>query len=105
VLKIGGLLNLAADFMHNVTDGIAIGAAFATGPGLGLATTLSTMLHELPHEIGDYAVLVQSGLTPWQVRFHSWLQLHDVCQAHPIVFIHSQLATAAAAHYTRAAAS
>ena len=68
VLKIGGLLNLAADFMHNVTDGIAIGAAFATGPGLGLATTLSTMLHELPHEIGDYAVLVQSGLTPWQVR-------------------------------------
>ncbi|KAG5190963.1 Zinc/iron permease [Tribonema minus] len=65
-LKIGGLLNLAADFMHNVTDGLAIGAAFSTGHALGFATTLSTLLHELPHEIGDFAVLVQSGMRPWK---------------------------------------
>lgn len=54
-------------FIHQVTDGLAIGAAFATGQGLGVATTLSTLLHELPHEIGDYAVLIQSGMTPWKV--------------------------------------
>lgn len=60
-----GLLQ-AADALHNLSDGIAIGAAFATGSGLGYSTALATLLHELPHEIGDFAVLVQSGCTKWQ---------------------------------------
>lgn len=61
-LKIAGILNLAADALHNLSDGIAIGAAFASGSGLGYSTALATLLHELPHEIGDFAVLVQSGM-------------------------------------------
>lgn len=61
-LKVAGILNLAADALHNMTDGIAIGAAFATGTGLGYSTALATLMHELPHEIGDFAVLVQSGM-------------------------------------------
>lgn len=65
-LKIAGVLNLAADALHNLGDGIAIGAAFASGSGLGHSTALATLLHELPHEIGDFAVLVQSGCTKWQ---------------------------------------
>lgn len=65
-LKIAGVLNLAADALHNLSDGIAIGASFATGGGLGYSTALATLLHELPHEIGDFAVLVQSGCTKWQ---------------------------------------
>lgn len=62
LLKVAGILNLAADSLHNLTDGIAIGAAFATGTGLGYSTALATLMHELPHEIGDFAVLVQSGM-------------------------------------------
>lgn len=61
-LKAAGILNLAADALHNFTDGIAIGASFATGTGLGYSTALATLMHELPHEIGDFAVLVQSGM-------------------------------------------
>lgn len=61
-LKIAGILNLAADALHNLSDGIAIGAAFASGSGLGYSTALATLMHELPHEIGDFAVLVQSGM-------------------------------------------
>lgn len=61
-LKIAGILNLAADSLHNCSDGIAIGASFASGTGLGYSTALATLLHELPHEIGDFAVLVQSGM-------------------------------------------
>ena len=61
-LKIAGILNLAADALHNFSDGIAIAASFASGRGLGYSTTLATLLHELPHEIGDFAVLVQSGM-------------------------------------------
>lgn len=62
-LKASGYLNIVVDVLHNVTDGIAIGASFSSGQGVGLATTLSVFLHEVPHEIGDFAILVQSGLS------------------------------------------
>lgn len=62
-LTSGGMLNLAADSLHNFTDGVAIGASFVGGKGLGLAVFLSILAHELPHEIGDFAILVKNGAT------------------------------------------
>ena len=63
-----GYLNLAADFAHNFTDGLAIGASFLVGQGLGIITTATVFLHEIPHEIGDFAILVQSGCSKKRVR-------------------------------------
>ncbi|CAH0725910.1 unnamed protein product, partial [Brenthis ino] len=60
-IKIAGYLNLAADFTHNFTDGLAIGASYIAGQNIGLITTITILLHEIPHEIGDFAILVQSG--------------------------------------------
>ncbi|KAL4219047.1 hypothetical protein ACF0H5_021630 [Mactra antiquata] len=60
-IKVAGYLNLAADFAHNFTDGLAIGASFMMGQNLGIITTITIFLHEIPHEIGDFAILVQSG--------------------------------------------
>ncbi|KAK3753785.1 hypothetical protein QZH41_006478 [Actinostola sp. cb2023] len=60
-IKVAGYLNLAADFTHNFTDGLAIGASFLVSRNLGIVTTLTILLHEVPHEIGDFAILVQSG--------------------------------------------
>merc|ERR1719153_300573 len=60
-IKVAGFLNLAADFAHNFTDGLAIGASFLAGQSIGIITTLTILLHEVPHEIGDFAILVQSG--------------------------------------------
>ncbi|MED6265023.1 hypothetical protein CHARACLAT_021189, partial [Characodon lateralis] len=62
-IKVSGYLNLAADFTHNFTDGLAIGASFLVSPAVGTVTTLTILLHEVPHEIGDFAILVQSGCT------------------------------------------
>uniref|UniRef100_A0A3P9B0M6 Zinc transporter SLC39A7 n=1 Tax=Maylandia zebra TaxID=106582 RepID=A0A3P9B0M6_9CICH len=62
-IKVSGYLNLAADFTHNFTDGLAIGASFLVGPAVGTVTTITILLHEVPHEIGDFAILVQSGCT------------------------------------------
>lgn len=62
-LKSSGYLNVVIDVLHNLTDGVAIGASFASGHGVGVATTISVFLHEIPHEIGDFAILVQSGLS------------------------------------------
>jgi len=58
---VSGLLNLIADFLHNFTDGLAIGATFAAGKSMGLITALTIFAHEIPHEIGDYAILIQAG--------------------------------------------
>ncbi|XP_050775047.1 zinc transporter SLC39A7 isoform X2 [Gopherus flavomarginatus] len=60
-MKVSGYLNLAADLTHNFTDGLAIGASFLAGAGVGAVTTLTVLLHEVPHEVGDFAILVQSG--------------------------------------------
>ena len=67
-IKVAGYLNLAADFAHNFTDGLAIGASFLGGTTLGMITTMTIFLHEIPHEIGDFAILMQSGCTKKQVR-------------------------------------
>ena len=58
-IKVAGYLNLAADFTHNLTDGLAIGASFLAGSSIGYVTTITVLLHEVPHEIGDFAILIQ----------------------------------------------
>lgn len=54
-------LIIFGDTIHNFIDGVAIAAAYMTAPGLGLTVALSTFLHETPHEIGDFGVLVSRG--------------------------------------------
>lgn len=61
--RITGLLNLIGDFSHNFTDGMAIAASYIAGGNIGLSTTLAVLIHEVPHEIGDFAILLQSGFT------------------------------------------
>lgn len=66
-IKVAGYLNLAADFTHNFTDGLAIGASYLAGSSVGLITTVTILLHEVPHEIGDFAILIQSGCSKRKV--------------------------------------
>lgn len=65
-IEIAGYLNLAADFTHNFTDGLAIGASYLAGNSIGVITTITILLHEVPHEIGDFAILIKSGCTKKQ---------------------------------------
>nr|XP_042700087.1 zinc transporter ZIP5 [Chrysemys picta bellii] len=53
---------ILGDGIHNLTDGLAIGAAFSEGISSGLSTTVAVFCHELPHELGDLAMLLQAGL-------------------------------------------
>ncbi|XP_072777313.1 zinc transporter SLC39A7 isoform X9 [Taeniopygia guttata] len=61
-----GYLNLAADAAHNFTDGLALGAAFWGSPARGALTALAVLLHELPHELGDMALLLRAGCSKGQ---------------------------------------
>lgn len=49
------------DTIHNFIDGVAIGAGFLINPNLGWITAFSTFLHEVPHEIGDFGILLKAG--------------------------------------------
>lgn len=54
---------IIGDGLHNLTDGMAIGAAFGVDPVTGMATALAVLCHELPHELGDFALLLQTGVS------------------------------------------
>lgn len=54
-------LVIVGDTIHNFIDGVAIGASYLLSPSLGLITAISTFLHEVPHEIGDFGILLRSG--------------------------------------------
>lgn len=58
-----GKLVILSDGVHNFLDGIIIAASFMISLPVGIATTLAVMLHEIPQEIGDFAVLIHSGYT------------------------------------------
>jgi len=56
-----GMVSLVSDGFHNFLDGLIIGASFLVSPTIGFATTLAVVLHEIPQEIGDFAILVHAG--------------------------------------------
>ena len=58
-----GTINLIADMFHNFLDGILIAASFSYSFEIGLATTITVLMHELPQEIGDFGVLIHAGFS------------------------------------------
>ncbi|MCJ1438679.1 hypothetical protein MMC27_008069 [Xylographa pallens] len=65
-IRLSAYLNLIADFTHNITDGIALSSSFYASPALGATTTVAVFFHEIPHEVGDFALLIQSGFSKKQ---------------------------------------
>ena len=56
--------NLVGDAAHNFIDGILVGAAYLVDFQLGLATTIAVAAHEIPQELGDFAILIRAGMRP-----------------------------------------
>ncbi|OSD06422.1 Zinc/iron permease [Trametes coccinea BRFM310] len=71
--KLSAYLNLFGDFVHNITDGLAMAASFYSSPLIGATTTLACFAHEIPHEIADYSILVRSGFTKKQAMQSQFL--------------------------------
>lgn len=63
--KISAYLNLFANAIDNFSHGLAVGASFSAGIKIGLLTTFAIIIHEIPHEIGDFAILIRNGFEKW----------------------------------------
>lgn len=72
-VKSFGYMNLVGDAVHNLVDGMLIAGAYLVSLPLGIATTLAVILHEIPQEIGDFAVLIYSGFTTKKALLFNFL--------------------------------
>jgi len=63
--KVSGYLNLMANSFDNFTHGLAVGGSFLVSFPHGVLTTLAILFHEVPHEVGDFAILLRSGFSRW----------------------------------------
>ena len=66
-------LILIGDGLHNFIDGVAIAASFAAAPELGIVTTLAVIVHEVPHELSDFGILVAGGMAMRTALFLNFL--------------------------------
>ncbi len=71
--KSAGALIILGDSIHNFVDGILIAAAFLTDVQLGIVTSLAVAAHEIPQEVGDFAILLDSGYSRGKALFYNVL--------------------------------
>jgi zinc and cadmium transporter len=83
---------MVADTLHNFIDGIVIAASFMVSIPLGIATTLAVVFHEIPQEIGQYAILIHGGWSKYKALFYNLLSgLASVAGALVVLFFAQDL--------------
>lgn len=66
-------LNLIGDAVHNFIDGLIIGGSFFVSPSIGIVSTTTILLHEIPHELGNFGVLVYGGMSKYKALLFNFL--------------------------------
>jgi zinc and cadmium transporter len=62
-------LLLIANALHKLVGGMAVAGSFLVDVRLGLTIWTAAVAHEIPHELGDFAVMVHGGWTRWRALF------------------------------------
>jgi len=66
-------MSLMGDMFHNFIDGVILAGAFMANPVIGFSTTIAVVLHEIPQEMGDYAVLIKGGFSKQKALAYNFL--------------------------------
>ncbi|OWF56005.1 zinc transporter ZIP14-like [Mizuhopecten yessoensis] len=61
------------DGIHNFIDGLSIGAAFTDSTLAGISISLGIICEELPHELGDFAILINAGMSMKKALMYNFL--------------------------------
>ncbi|XP_065515223.1 metal cation symporter ZIP14 isoform X2 [Lathamus discolor] len=62
-----------SDGLHNFIDGLAIGASFTVSVFQGISTSVAILCEEFPHELGDFVILLNAGMSIRQALFFNFL--------------------------------
>ncbi len=86
-------LNLVGDGLHNFIDGAVIAATFLVDFNLGMVATLAIIAHEIPQEIGDFAILVYGGFSKTKALAFNFLSaLASFAGAFCVILVSSTVA-------------
>jgi len=66
-------MNLVGDAIHNFIDGILIAGSYMLSVPIGIATTIAVILHEIPQEMGDFGVLLHTGMKVKKALFYNFI--------------------------------
>ena len=66
-------LIIIGDGIHNFADGLALGAAISQSLSLGISTTIALIFHEIPHELGDFVILLSTGMSWYGAIFFNFM--------------------------------
>jgi zinc and cadmium transporter len=67
------VMNLFGDAVHNFIDGVIIATSYLVSIPVGIATTLAVILHEIPQEIGDFAVLIHGNFSKYKALLFNFM--------------------------------
>jgi zinc and cadmium transporter len=65
-MRNAGALVMVGDTFHNFLDGVLLTATFVADPALGVVTGMAIIAHEIPQEVGDFAIMLEGGYSRWQ---------------------------------------
>ncbi|MBL7045299.1 MAG: ZIP family metal transporter [Parcubacteria group bacterium] len=85
-----GPLILTSDALHNMIDGIILGVSYMISIEVGIATTIAIVLHEIPQEIGHFAVLLHSGYSKTKAILFNFFSSLSAILGTALVFIFGQ---------------
>jgi zinc and cadmium transporter len=100
-----GYLIVIGDGVHNFVDGVLIAAAFFTDLHLGIVTAIAVAAHEIPQEVGDFAVLLHSGFSRGKALFYNVVSSLTTVVGGVLAYLSFQLAQAALPYVLAIAAS
>jgi zinc and cadmium transporter len=100
-----GNLILIGDGIHNMVDGVLIAAAFLTDVHLGVVTSIAVIAHEIPQELGDFAILLHSGFSRGKALVYNMLASLTTVIGGVVAYFSLSLANAAVPYVLAIAAS
>ncbi|MCX6791979.1 MAG: ZIP family metal transporter [Candidatus Gottesmanbacteria bacterium] len=83
-------LTLIGDGVHNFLDGAIIGVTFLTSVPLGVATTIAVIAHEIPHELGDFFLLIYGGFNNKKALWYNFLSALTAVVGTVVIFVFSK---------------